>query len=216
MEELAQAMNDMTERFQQIRDDLDQQVKERTREVIRGEQLASVGFLAAGVAHEINNPLASIAFCAESLERRLEEILVVHPELVQQPMDGDEENPLEVIQDYLKMMQTEAFRCKTITGRLLDFSRLGDIEKQEVDLLGIGPRRDRYGSSSGHVQTQTNQLLLPRIGPGSGQRPGNEAGGLELDHQRVGEPRTRRHGHRRRDDITATKPSWSSRTTAAE
>ncbi|NBW97740.1 MAG: HAMP domain-containing protein, partial [Planctomycetia bacterium] len=72
MAELANALNDMTQRFQEIRDDLDRQVQLRTREVVRNEQLASVGFLAAGVAHEINNPLASIAMCAESLESRLE------------------------------------------------------------------------------------------------------------------------------------------------
>ncbi len=73
MAELAKALNDMTARFQEIRDDLDRQVQERTKQVVRSEQLASVGFLAAGVAHEINNPLASIAMCAESLEGRFRE-----------------------------------------------------------------------------------------------------------------------------------------------
>ncbi len=71
MSELAEAMNDMTARFEAIRDDLDRQVQERTKQVVRSEQMASVGFLAAGVAHEINNPLASIALCAESLEGRI-------------------------------------------------------------------------------------------------------------------------------------------------
>jgi len=71
MAELAAALNQMTSRFQQITTELDAQVQQRTQEVVRGEQLASVGFLAAGVAHEINNPLASIAWCAESLESRL-------------------------------------------------------------------------------------------------------------------------------------------------
>jgi len=50
----------MTARFCEIRDDLDSQVKQRTREVVRSEQLASVGFLAAGVAHELNNAMAII------------------------------------------------------------------------------------------------------------------------------------------------------------
>ncbi len=118
MAELGAAMNDMTSRFCTIRDDLDHQVQVRTQQVVRSEQLASVGFLAAGVAHEINNPLASIALCAESLEGRLSEMCP----------DGSQHT--EVVQRYLKMIQTEAFRCKEITEKLLDFSRLGPAKRK--------------------------------------------------------------------------------------
>ena len=122
MAELAEAMNDMTARFQDIRDDLDAQVRERTKQVVRSEQLASVGFLAAGVAHEINNPLASIAMCAESLQGRIIELL-------------DPESPDHaVISRYLQMVQDEAFRCKGITEKLLDFSRIGQTERQNADI----------------------------------------------------------------------------------
>jgi signal transduction histidine kinase len=126
MSELAEALNDMTARFEAIRDDLDRQVRERTKQVVRSEQLASVGFLAAGVAHEINNPLASIALCAESLESRLHELVEALPPAAQD--DG------QVARNYLRMIQTEAFRCKGITERLLDFSRAGDAARHPVDL----------------------------------------------------------------------------------
>ncbi|MDP6468049.1 MAG: HAMP domain-containing sensor histidine kinase [Pirellulaceae bacterium] len=130
MAELARAMNQMTSRFQEIRDDLDRQVKQRTKEVVRSEQLASVGFLAAGVAHEINNPLASIAWCAESLESRMHDIIY------DEGAEPDESHDAEigVLRTYLRRMQDEAFRCKRITEKLLDFSRLGDIEKLDTNL----------------------------------------------------------------------------------
>jgi two-component system NtrC family sensor kinase len=124
MAELAAALNEMTERFEEIRDDLDRQVQLRTREVIRSEQLASVGFLAAGVAHEINNPLASIAMCAESLESRLETLA---------PDDADG----QVVRRYLELIQNEAFRCKGITEKLLDFSRLGEVRRQATPLVSL-------------------------------------------------------------------------------
>jgi two-component system, NtrC family, sensor kinase len=126
MSELADAMNDMTARFEAIRDGLDRQVQERTKQVVRSEQLASVGFLAAGVAHEINNPLASIALCAESLEGRIQEVLDAAPATSSADVD--------VIRNYLGMIQNEAFRCKGITERLLDFSRMGDVSQQSTDL----------------------------------------------------------------------------------
>ncbi len=125
MAELGDAMNQMTARFQAIREDLDRQVQERTIQVVRSERLASVGFLAAGVAHEINNPLASIAMCAESLESRLAEVL--------DPSQPDH----QVVRHYLQMIQSEAFRCKEITEKLLDFSRMGQSQRQNTDLVDL-------------------------------------------------------------------------------
>ena len=130
--ELATAMNAMTERFQQIRDDLDAQVQQRTKEVVRSEQLASVGFLAAGVAHEINNPLASIAWAAESLESRLHELLEDDEESA-----AEASQEIDVLRKYLRRIQDEAFRCKGITERLLDFSRIGDLKRHDTDLREV-------------------------------------------------------------------------------
>lgn len=125
MAELAAAMNDMTARFQAIRSDLDEQVRRRTRQAVRSEQLAGIGFLAAGVAHEINNPLAVISVCAESIEERLAERL--------NPDDEDD----AVVADYLRMIQQEAFRCKEITERLLDFSRAGSPRREPTVLAEL-------------------------------------------------------------------------------
>jgi len=138
--ELAAAMNDMTERFLKIRDDLDlqiqdrdEQVRERTKQVVRSEQLAAVGFLAAGVAHEINNPLASIAWAAESLEMRLHDIIQENDELP----DGERDTEIEILRKYLRKIQDEAFRCKGITEGLLDYSRMGDVQKHDADLTEL-------------------------------------------------------------------------------
>ena len=122
MAELADAMNDMTNRFRAVRDDLDHQVQVARSRWWRSEQLASVGFLAAGVAHEINNPLASIALCR----------IDGKPDLGIRPGACDQTG--QSCCKYLKMIQTEAFRCKEITEKLLDFSRMGEVKRQNADL----------------------------------------------------------------------------------
>lgn len=137
--ELARAINEMTEAFQTIRDHLNEEVKQRTKEVVRSEQLASVGFLAAGVAHEINNPLASIAMCAESLESRVPAVLAVSGHSIDDESREAESQArdLAIIQKYLRRIQDEAFRCKGITEKLLDFSRSSTVLREETDLRGL-------------------------------------------------------------------------------
>lgn len=130
MESLAQAFNEMTRRLRELYTDLARQVNERSRQLVRSERLASVGFLAAGVAHEINNPLAGIAFCSEALESRLKELT-----LLANKASGQENHPCIVdFARYLKLIQEEAFRCKNITEKLLAFSRTTEHKREAVSL----------------------------------------------------------------------------------
>src|SRR5262249_32877419 len=131
IEDLAKAFNDMTARLREMYTELAQKVNERSRQLVRSERLAGVGFLAAGVAHEINNPLAGIAFCSAALESRLADLLQQRRTAAVTSEDRD------IIAKYLKMIQEEAFRCKEIIQRLLDFSRGGERRREPTDLAEV-------------------------------------------------------------------------------
>jgi two-component system NtrC family sensor kinase len=94
---------------------------EAVQAVNRAEKLAAVGRLAAGVVHEINNPLATIAACAEALEQRIDEGAF------------EMSDSADDLTEYLGLIKSEAFRCKTITTDLLDFSRIRAGDRTPVD-----------------------------------------------------------------------------------
>lgn len=124
--QLALQFNAMAEQLRELYQNLDELVRTRTRQLLRSEQLAGVGLLAAGIAHEINNPLGIIAGYAESTLRRL---------------DGSTESAdaeMDRTRRALTIIAEEAFRCKQITTRLLTLARPGEPDAHRavrVELL---------------------------------------------------------------------------------
>jgi two-component system NtrC family sensor kinase len=99
--------------------------KRLERQMLLTERLTTAGRLAAGVAHELNNPLATIAGCAEALLSRARE----------EPLAG-----LAALDDfryYLGLIEEEAYRCKEITGSLLQLVRDPGSRRAPTDLNAL-------------------------------------------------------------------------------
>jgi len=131
IEYLAESFNRMTRELtratQELREwaeNLETKVEQRTSELkamqghlIQTEKLAAIGKLAAGVAHEINNPLTGVLTNSSLL---LEDV----------PKGNPMREELQVIVD-------ETLRCRKIVKGLLDFARQTKPQKQIVDMNGV-------------------------------------------------------------------------------
>jgi PAS domain S-box-containing protein len=94
--------------------------------LIQSEKMSTIGVLATGIAHEINNPLTSVAGCAEALLRRFRD----DADLVRDPR-------LDVFPHYLEVIVRESYRCKGTIDNLLSFSRKSDGSAVPVDINDI-------------------------------------------------------------------------------
>jgi len=121
--DLARAFNDMTRRL-----------GEAQRQLTQADKLASIGRLAAGVAHELNNPLTGVLTYASFLEKRARG-------------DPDVQRDLEII-------VRETKRCREIVRGLLDFSRQTPPRRQPADLNEVV----RHG-----VAIVMNQFAIDRV-----------------------------------------------------
>jgi two-component system NtrC family sensor kinase len=88
-------------------------------QIAQSEKLAAVGQLAAGIMHEINNPLATIGACVDAVSGRAEDL---GPEV------------RAAVDEYLTIMDSEVERCKRIVNNLLDLSRPRGSAKRSQDV----------------------------------------------------------------------------------
>jgi len=138
---LADEFNQMALEVSSLKENLEEKVVQRTlqleeksgellaaqRELARSERLAGLGLLAAGVAHEINNPLAIIRGNAELLQSAI-------------PAEREEREEVDAIVD-------EAVRIGRIVGNLRTFSRSG---LQQVSRFSLGGVLDDILDQVGH------------------------------------------------------------------
>jgi signal transduction histidine kinase len=120
---LASDFNRMAAELDSLYRQLEEKVAVKSKELVRSERLASVGYLAAGVAHEINNPMGIIAGYAELSLQAMKQ-----------------KAPAEAIAEAEKSMKViaeEAFRCKQITQKLLSLARPGDDNRKVISLKDV-------------------------------------------------------------------------------
>jgi signal transduction histidine kinase len=98
------------------------ELKETQEQLHNAEKLASIGQLASGVAHEINNPLGTIMLYSSMLKRELEK-------------KADDASTQKA--EDLKLIIDEANRCKGIVSNLLNFARHGKLKIAEVNISEV-------------------------------------------------------------------------------
>jgi two-component system NtrC family sensor kinase len=138
LEELSHSLNVMRERLRsamaekaQFTQRLESKVEERTaqlraaqQKLIQADRLASLGQLAASVAHEINNPVSGVLNLAMLMQRILKD-------------DGIPPGRVEEFRRYLGQVATETTRVGRIVSDLLSFSRRSKPQSTEADLNAI-------------------------------------------------------------------------------
>jgi len=159
--ELAVSFNQMSRQLREAREEadiwaqtLEARVEDKTRDlkhahqqVMLAEKMASIGKLAATVAHEINNPLAGILTYAKLLRKWLDR-------------DGWNAQRRDEVRGSLELIESESRRCGEIVRNLLTFSRSSPMNLQWVDLNQVIDRCVRL------VQHQTelnNVQLQPQV-----------------------------------------------------
>jgi len=127
-----------------------------SQQVIETGKLASIGELAAGIAHEINNPVAIMVEEAGWIQDLLEE------------EEFKQSDNLKEIDRALKQINTQGKRCKDITHKLLSFARKTDSRVKDIfvnemldEMIHLSSQRAKYANIEIHTQFEKDLPAIP-------------------------------------------------------
>ena len=113
------------------------QLQEMQHQLILKEKMATLGTLAAGIAHEINNPIGAVRAAADVCGRCLGKVaeMVSLRSTAQEIQDDPQyQRSLEMMRDNSEVIATATERIATIVNNLKDFARLDEAEFKEADI----------------------------------------------------------------------------------
>lgn len=153
---LKSRLNQANKKLQVINKNLKGKVQKQASRIVQSEKMASVGLLAAGVAHEINNPITFINSNLTLLRKNTEKIALLYEKyqniesfianscdtkenpVLQEIIDFKKDNDFDFIIEDLEDLLGESIngidRIKTIVHDLKNFSRINQAEEKQIDI----------------------------------------------------------------------------------
>jgi len=134
---LAHSFNAMLDYLQLTQKSLEESMEllhEKQAQLVQSEKLASLGTLASGVAHELNNPLNNIYLASQTLFNEL-----------------DIENTPEIVKESMKDIFSQTLRVKKIVNNLLEFARGKRPELKKINIVNVMEKVIKQMRASGEM-----------------------------------------------------------------
>jgi signal transduction histidine kinase len=143
---LAISFNKMLDHLQLTQKSLEKSMellREKQAQLVESEKLASLGTLASGVAHELNNPLNNIYLATQTLYNEI-----------------DLENSPEIVKESVKDIFSQTLRVKRIVGDLLEFARAKGPELHKINIVNIINKVLKQMTATGEIADVKYNLIV--------------------------------------------------------
>lgn len=144
---LAVSFNTMLDHLQLTHESLEHSMellRDKQAQLVQSEKLASIGTLASGVAHELNNPLNNIYLASQTLFNEM-----------------DPDHSPDIVKESVKDIYSQTLRVKKIVNNLLEFAREKGPDLKKINLLNVINKILKQMTASGEMSKVNYKLDVP-------------------------------------------------------